>query len=77
MVESTSDFIQYYSAVFNNAGIKNIRFILTKQLGVKIIRVPPDFPHPKDSKGGFIPGAHLELLYSLPTEYVTHVYDIQ
>jgi len=41
-------------------------------MGLKIIKVPPDFAHPRDSDGVFIPGAHLELLYSLSPEQRTH-----
>ncbi len=41
-------------------------------MGIKIIEVPLDFAHPRDSNGVFIPGAHLELLYSWPPEQRTH-----
>ena len=37
----------------------------------KIIKVPPNFEHPKGSNGQFEPGAHLPLLYSLPPERLT------
>ena len=41
-------------------------------MGIKIIKVPPDFAHPKDSNDVFIPGEHLKLLYSLSPEQRTH-----
>lgn len=41
-------------------------------MGIKVIKVPPDFAHPKDSSGVFIPGAHLELLHALSPEQRTH-----
>jgi hypothetical protein len=41
-------------------------------MGIKIIKVPPHFAHPKDLDGVFIPGAHLESLHLLSPEQRTH-----
>ena len=36
-------------------------------MGRQIVRVPPGFQHPTDSNGGYVPGAHLALLYEMET----------
>jgi hypothetical protein len=40
-------------------------------MGKRIVKVSPDFKHPKDSDGEFEPGAHFALLYSLPPEQLS------
>jgi hypothetical protein len=37
----------------------------SQSMGRRLERVPAGFVHPKDSNSAFVPGAHLELLYSL------------
>jgi len=40
-------------------------------MGRRVVQVPPDFHHPADHSGRPIPGAHLELLWEMPTERLT------
>src|SRR5262245_21266761 len=37
-------------------------------MGRRIVKVPANFEHPKDTDGDYIPGAHHQILYALPTQ---------
>ena len=40
-------------------------------MGREIIRVPPDFCHPIDDDGDYVPGAHYEALYGIDPSKLT------